>query len=280
MCDRTLRSSLKSVRKCRWDPKVTIPKLNIPDEILTRHKIDNFMSIAKTGLELKVRIPKIRTPEQFMNEIDQFLNILERDRVVFPYFMTDKQKQIRVACRDVTIAVNLFKGQMIKAIGKFNTTALFKREIERRRKVNPPFLGIDNSGVTNVISVDRSDGQNKVDTFSENMKMWPDKSCINSHHNVSHDDELKREQLINSKLIALNIIPPAKIVPPMCNIEHNPPPRMDLKHRILSRVRNSNFYDGEDKDSLTNKNTQTEPYNEDSFYVVSGLKRVEKPLSW
>ena len=279
MYDRTLRSSLKSVRKCRLNPRVTIPKLNIPDEILTRHKIDNFMSIAKTGVELKVRIPKFRTPEQFMNEVDQFINILEKDRVVFPDFMLDKQKPINVAFRDVKIAVNLFKRQMIKAIGKFNTTALFKREIERRRKVNPPFLGIDNSGVTNVISVDRSDGQNKVDTFSENTKMWPDKSCINSHHTVSHDDELKREQLINSKLIALNIIPPDKIVPPMCITEHNPTPRMDLKHRILSRVRNSDFYDGEDKNSLINKNTQTEPNNGDSFYVVSGLKRVEKPLS-
>ena len=237
------------------------------------------MSIAKTGVELKVRVPKILTPEQFMNEVDQFINILEKDRVVFPDFMIDKQKPINVAFRDVKIAVNLFKRQMIKAIGKFNTTALFKREIERRRKVNPPFLGIDNSGVTNVISVDRSDGQNKVDTFSENMKMCPDKSCVNSHHTVSYDDELKREQLINSKLIALNIIPPDKIVPPMCITEHNPTPRMDLKHRILSRVRNSDFYDGEDKNSLINKNTQTEPYNGDSFYVVSGLKRVEKPLS-
>ena len=277
MFDRTLRSSLRSVRKCQLSPKIVVPKLNIPNEILIRRKIDYFMSIAKTGLELKVKEPKSRTPEQFMKEVDQFLNILEKDQVVFPHFMIYKQKQINVAIRDVKIAVNLFKRQMARAIGRFSTTELLKFEMERRRKINPPFLGLDNSDVTNVISVGRSDGQNKVDIFLENMKMWPAKSCIYSHHipTVSHGDELQSKQLINPKLIAPSVTLSDKSVPPMCNLESISTPRMDLKHRILSRVRNSKFYDNEEK-YLLHKNTEPELCTGGSFYVISGLGKRSK----
>jgi len=278
MSDRTLRSSLRSVRKSRLDPRVVISKLNLPNEILIQHKINNFMSIAKTGLELKATSPESRTPEQFINIVDQFLNVLEKDQIVFPHFMINKQKKINVAIRDVTIAVNLFKRQMIKVMGKFTSTSLLRVELERRRKTNPPFLGLDNHSVTNIISVGRSDGQNIVDIFSGNVKMRPDKNGIYSCHSpiMHHGVKIQEQRLITPRLInAQSVALSDKSVPLIDNGEGNSTPRMDLKYRILNRVRNSNFHE-----HSLNKSEGPELYNGGNFYVVSKVeKRVDNSFS-